>query len=185
MSLTVKTPPAQEPVTLQEAKLHLRVSTDESDPQISALVVAARERAERYLNRSLVTQTLVYRLDGFPRVIELPAGPVQSVESITYTGTEGESQTVDSADYRVDAEGARIVPAVDKSWPQTAELPASVEVEYVAGYGDPDDVPEAIKQGLLLTLDRLHDRGDMEVDKQLATATAHLLWPYRQMNVPT
>ena len=181
MTLTVKTPPADEPVTLSEAKDHLRVDGSDHDSQVTAVITAARERAERYLGRALVTQTLELRLDAFPAAIDLPRPPVQSVASIKYIDSDGDEQTLDSADYKVDAEGARIIPTDD--WPHTLDTVNAVTVEYTAGYGDPEDVPEAIKQGILVHAERMFDRHDMNYDRTLATIAASLLWPYRQMAV--
>ena len=45
MSLTLITAPALEPITLSEAKLHLRVEHSVDDTLISVFITAARERA--------------------------------------------------------------------------------------------------------------------------------------------
>lgn len=45
---------AVEPVTLDEAKKHLRVEFNDDDALIEGLIVAARQWAEDFLNRSLV-----------------------------------------------------------------------------------------------------------------------------------
>jgi len=66
MSLTIVTPPAEEPVTLTEAKNHLRVDLSDDDSLISALIVAAREHAEAITRRAFITQTLKLSLDAFP-----------------------------------------------------------------------------------------------------------------------
>lgn len=49
--------PAEEPVTLAEAKAHLRVSGTDEDAYIDALVKAARGRAESLTRRQLITAT--------------------------------------------------------------------------------------------------------------------------------
>ena len=51
-SLTRQTPPAVEPVTVAEAKAHLRVDISDDDTYIGTLITAAREWCEEYLDRS-------------------------------------------------------------------------------------------------------------------------------------
>lgn len=46
--------PIAEPVTLEEAKLQLRVEFDEDDALISSYITAARQWAEGFLNTALV-----------------------------------------------------------------------------------------------------------------------------------
>ena len=63
MGLKLATHPEVEPVTLAEAKAHLRLDTDADDAYVSALISAARERVELFLRRALITQSFVGRLD--------------------------------------------------------------------------------------------------------------------------
>jgi uncharacterized phage protein (predicted DNA packaging) len=46
-----------EPISLQEAKKHLRVEFDDDDDLIQGLIVAAREYAEGFMNRPLAAKT--------------------------------------------------------------------------------------------------------------------------------
>lgn len=60
-------PPAGEPVTLDEAKLHLRVDFAADDALITGLISAARVAAENICRRAFITQKWELLLDGFPR----------------------------------------------------------------------------------------------------------------------
>ncbi len=63
--LTRVVAPAFEPLTLAETKLYLRVDHSDDDASIARMIQAAREAAEFYLRRSLVTQDwLLERDDG-------------------------------------------------------------------------------------------------------------------------
>lgn len=66
MASALITPPAEEPVTLAEAKAHLRVDIADDDMLISGLIVAARQYAETITRRALVTQSWRLALDRFP-----------------------------------------------------------------------------------------------------------------------
>jgi hypothetical protein len=58
--------PAEEPITLAEAKLHVRQDGTADDDLITALIVAARRSCETRLRQALVTQTWDLYLDAFP-----------------------------------------------------------------------------------------------------------------------
>lgn len=66
MGLRLITPPAVEPVTLAEAKAHLRVSIPDDDTLIAVLISAARQNAENYMNRQIITATWEVTFDAFP-----------------------------------------------------------------------------------------------------------------------
>lgn len=70
-----------EPITLEEAKTQLRVTFDDDDTEITALITKARVRVENYCNISIVTQRiqLICTLDSY---FDLPYGPVISIESV-------------------------------------------------------------------------------------------------------
>jgi uncharacterized phiE125 gp8 family phage protein len=159
-SINVKTAPATEPVTLDEAKLHLRVTCAADDAYITALIKAARRHAELYQGRSYITQTLELRMDFFPQfLIELPRPPSISVTSIKYIDSNGDTQTLDASKYTTDFNSyvARIVPAYNESWPTTRRVIDAVTIEYEAGYGAASDVPETIKQAIYLLLTIWYD----------------------------
>lgn len=65
MAAQLITPPAQEPVTLSEAKAHLRLETALDDDYITALIQSARQYTEQICWRGLVTQTWELVLESF------------------------------------------------------------------------------------------------------------------------
>jgi len=133
---SVVTAPVCEPLHLDEVKNHLRVDGTDDDTLISSLIRAARIYCEKFQNRSYVTQTRKLTLDGFPNEFELGYCPVDSVSSITYIDSAGDTQTLSSSYYDTDAtsEPARIVEAYSYSWPGIRGDINSVEVTYIAGY---------------------------------------------------
>lgn len=158
MALTLVTAPAAEPLTLAEAKDQLRVDHSVEDDLITALIVAARQKAETITRRAFVTQTWDLTLDKFPvwcnGPIEVPLGQLQSVDSFTFIDADGTTQTLDDALYKVDtvSEPGRIVPVYGQSWPVTRCEINAVTIRFTAGYGEAGVVPQIIKQAMLLMI---------------------------------
>ena len=157
MGNIVVTPPATEPVTLAEAKAHLRVSGSAEDTLITALIVAARQHVETTTCRSLITQTRRQEWSGFPASrcpLRLPFGPVISITSFTYVDSAGDTQTLTSSEYIADlvADVPTLRPLVDEPWPDYEYRPASLKVVYEAGYGAASAVPQTIKQAMFLLI---------------------------------
>jgi uncharacterized phiE125 gp8 family phage protein len=152
MTVVVSTAPATEPVTITEAKLHLKVDGTDDDNLITALIKAARMQAENETRRALITQTIDVYLDAFADEILLP--PITAVTAITYTDTAGATQTLASNQYAVDiySEPARVVPAYDVTWPETREQNNAVKIRCTAGWANAAAVPEAIKSWMLLQI---------------------------------
>jgi len=71
-----------EPITLDEAKLHLKVDSADDNALISALIIAARDLAERETKRVFITQTWHLFRDDSPVEFEIPKPPLQSLKSI-------------------------------------------------------------------------------------------------------
>jgi uncharacterized phiE125 gp8 family phage protein len=66
MALKLTTPAAVEPVSLVEAKAHLRVDFSDDDIYILALIKAARGYCEGFSRRAFFTQSWLLALDHFP-----------------------------------------------------------------------------------------------------------------------
>jgi uncharacterized phiE125 gp8 family phage protein len=177
---------ASEPVTLAEAKRHLRetlVDTD-NDTDISALIKAARLACEERLQRTLITTTWQLTLDAFPEAIKVPMPRLIAVSSLAYLDSAGASQVLDPADYLVDAlsEPGYIVPGVDLAWPSTQARINAVTVTYTAGYGaTAASVPEPLKQWIKLAVGDMYERRSRSAEQPALAQdfVDALLDPYR------
>lgn len=180
------TEPETLPVTLDEAKEHLRVTHDEEDLLIDRLIRAATEDAETFQGRSYITRTLRLYLDRFPGaagVIYLPMPPAASVETVTYRNHSGGEHVIEADRYVMDLARSpgRIAPAPGHSWPAVSLLPVgAVSVTYRAGYGDgPEAVPDAIRQAILLTVGHLYENREAVTTErtpaELPMGVKHLL----------
>ncbi|MEK9627837.1 MAG: head-tail connector protein [Nitrospinota bacterium] len=164
MALKIKTQPSIEPVSLVEAKNHLRIDDGNNDDLISSMITAVRQRAEEWTGRSFITQTWTLWLDHLPfrcegrsgnlneRIIVIPRPPIQSVVFIKTYDTGNIASVFDAENYFVDTAPSpgRIALNENSSWPTSLRKFSSVEIEFVSGYGSlVSDVPEGIKQGML------------------------------------
>lgn len=192
MALKLIAGPAIEPVTLDEAKQHLRVDSDDDDALIESLIVAARNFVERYLGRALIEQTWDLYLDKFPTTgpIEIPLCPVISVDGVFY-GEDSPETEFDAESYRTDvvSEPARISLPSGGAWPTVTEGSNVVRVRFTAGYPDGDDsppapnVPAQFKQAMLLAMGSMYENRESVVVgpavSEMPFAFEALLKPHR------
>ena len=165
VSLAQTVAPTSEPVSLADAKEHLRIIGTSSDNDITAYLAAARDYVEGYTNRQLVTATYTAKLDGFPPNgcrLYLPKPPLASVTSLAYIDSEGVTQTVSTSDYEVvrGQVGGYLVPASGTSWPTDAMMLDGgeiVTIVYVAGYGVSSAVPPTINAAIRLIVGDLFE----------------------------
>lgn len=173
MALKLVEAPESYPITVAEAKAHLRVEHDDDDTLIEAYIAGETAYAEELTGRALVPQTWDYFAEGFPgedanpQWLEIPIAKVISVESVNYQDADGDEQTIDVADYvaDIDSTRARIALTPNGSWPTTYEGLNAVRVRVVAGYGDGNspigpDVLDDIKTALKLRVEAVYDGGE-------------------------
>ena len=163
-SLAQTVAPVMEPISLTEAKAHLRVTESVDDTYIADLITMATRVAQVWQNRQLVNATWVAKYDRFPRSdddpIPLPYPPLVSVASITYLDTDGNSQTWATTEYNVHIGALRglVKTAFEKSYPDTRDTPEAVTVQFVAGYGAAaTDVPYTTRQGIKLLVSQFFE----------------------------
>lgn len=174
-------PPSVTPVSLAEAKLHLRIDVADDDALVTRLVDVATEQAEKYTGRAFVTRTLKAWYDGFAAILRLPYPPFLAISSIDYTDDAGNARTLASTEYQVRAESswATVAPAYGKTWPATQDIYDAVSVTYTAGYGsNASDVPAAIRQAILMMVATMYEHREDLVVGLSATeipATSRLL----------
>lgn len=125
-------PPAVEPLSLEEVKLHLRNNpgdTSEDKDIIAPLISAAREYCENYCGKSFAEQSIT----AYPEVsgtVTLPRGPVISVDSVTVDG--------ETVEYTTDVRRGTV----------TLNKPGAA-ITYTAGY---EEVPCLVRQAMLLLI---------------------------------
>lgn len=168
--------PATEPVSLSEAKTHLEYFGTAKDAYITSIIKVARQLCEAYSGLSFVTQQRLVKLDTFPcdiKCIEIPYGPVQTIDSFTYENSDGgttnmtfdldyifESHSGLCRIYALNTDGE-----VDSFPTDLRKIPQAVSITYTAGYDAlvNEEMPEIVKQAILLQVASMFENRQDEV----------------------
>ena len=185
--LRVITDAVNEPITLAETWLHLRLDAYGSplehpdDAWLTEMIPAARQLCEMEHGSSMAPQVLELSLQGFPTayrqgvgdLIALPMGPVAGVQSVSYTDSTGAVVTLtEGVDYTVDltSDPCYVYPYLGTCWPAPALVPGAVKIRYNAGYttasDSPNDMPlpKFMRSAILLTLGHLYENREATTD---------------------
>ena len=195
------TPPAVEPVGLNEAKAYLGVLDSAEDNLISNLITAARQAVEQYCGRVLINQSWRLTLDTWPQeaivngglrddgallaanhrlgggvvAIQLPKPPLQAVLAIRVYSAAGPAATIPATTYVVDgaATPGRVVMTSGASLPVIGQTARGLEIDFTAGYGaTANDVPAVLRQAVLQAVKALYGRdGDQSLAAALRVAS--------------
>ena len=189
--VTLVTKAAEEPVTLDEIKAHLRIEHDDEDVALEAIIEAARGHLDGYngaLRRALINQTwnvAVEDADGHARLF-LPLAPVVSVSAIRYYPPDVETlATATLSDFRLikGPDWAYLEPKPGKSWPSLDDRPDALQAEFITGYGDAgEDVPAPIRHAIKLIAGHLYENREYSTALKLAAlplSVEHLICGYR------
>lgn len=194
MTLTLQTAPTEEPITLAEAKLHCRVFHDDDNALITTLITATRQHGENFTHRAFITQVWDYKIDHFPchgEPLYLPLAPLltSTAPVVTYTDTNGDSQTWSSSQYTVDAPSGpharpgRIFLNYGESYPSVRSIENAIQVRFSCGYGVASAVPDAIKAAMKMLIAHWYMNREPVIVGSIASPIPStvdaLLWPFK------
>lgn len=138
MRLSLVTPPADIPVSLDLFKAQIVMETDASDELLDhylRVATAHFDGESGVLGRAIMPQTWELALDGVPSEIELPLPPLKEIVSIT-----GDDEPIEG--YNV-VTGRTFSTVGFTSRPRVSD----VRIRFICGYDDP---PAPIKQAIML-----------------------------------
>lgn len=168
--LQIITPATDSPLSVEEVARYLRADLDAEYPDVEALIGQAVEEVERYTGRSVLSTGYRLTLRDWPRglpefasyprnvkgayirTLELPRSPVTAIAAVRYYPKGSDTLTVlPSGQYIavVAYEPGMVYLKEDYEWPEVAERPDAVQVEFTAGYSA-GALPKNTKQAMLL-----------------------------------
>jgi uncharacterized phiE125 gp8 family phage protein len=182
------------PITLEQAKVHLKVDGSDEDVYIQSIIDTCTALAEQYTQRSFMQAIWELQLDDWYEcntLHQLDRCPLVSVDSIKYFDENNAEVTLPTSDYEV---YNRRVPGFYRfieTLPKVYDRLDVIRVRYTAGYGQVDDsiaaqqasIPAPIKSAILLLVGHLYEnRQDEQVGTIVTKLTKNSEWllhPYR------
>lgn len=156
---------------------------------LEAAITAAREYCEGWSGLALAPQVFELAVNGFPSLcdasqyygrgyepgIGLHVAPVVAVRTVTYTDSDGATQTTYGADWIVDDfdRPGRLHLAYGGTWPTARAIPNAVRITFDAGYALPGDspsepsLPKSIRHAMLLVIGHMYEHRESVSEKQM------------------
>ena len=171
-SLKVNTAAVNPLFTTAQAKEFLKVDVTADDTIIDNLIAAATESCQIYTNQYFIDTVVTQYSDNWAEFYTLYKSPVSAITHVKYYDSDDSQQTLASSNYILDgtSKPARIGISVTGSLPNLADRINAVEVKYTVGYGNAStDVPEGIKQAVLLTIGNWYENRQSVITGRTAT----------------
>ena len=172
--------------TTAEAKDFLKVDTTADDTLIDSLIKAATQSCQIFTNRYFLDTRVTQYSDNWFEFYRLYKSPVIAITHVKYYDTNDTLQTLASSNYILDniSQPARIGISIDGTLPNLADRINAVEVKYSVGYGElSSDVPEGIKQAVLITIGNWYENRQTVITGRTATelplSSQYLLEQYK------
>ncbi|MCR5864655.1 hypothetical protein [Aquincola sp. J276] len=138
------TGPAQEPVSLAEAKLAAKVDGSEQDTLVAGLITVAREQAEQLTNRLFGAQIWRAELADWPAADQLLEVYGPTAVAVSYrTGATWTAVAPEAVAWAASGRGTVVAPVLGGSWPTLAAvaLGPRVRIDITAG----EEAEESVK----------------------------------------
>jgi hypothetical protein len=200
-TVSIITPPASFGVTAADMEAFLTLSSGQDTDLLEAFIEASYDAIRQYLRRSIISETLELRMDGFPgydegrelalgagvhtvsipwitnnggRAIDLPFGPVASITSIKTCARDNTESTFANTEYRADA--SRVYLNESATWPTSLRDRDAVAIRYVSGEASP---PKAILQAIKQHVAAMYECRE---GCEMPAACKAILSPYRRLD---
>ncbi len=186
--------PTVEPVTLDEAKAHLRlIDFTEDDVYITTLISVARRAVEDMIGRALIDTTFTQTATTWQLATGLLRGNARMIDSLKYDDVAAVEQTVDAGEYELVAfaDGCAALYLRDTFTEPDLYAQAGagrIRIEFTAGYGAAANaVPQPLTQAVLYMITHLYDNRapvgvNVNLNKMPFTVEA-LSNPYKIYNI--
>jgi uncharacterized phiE125 gp8 family phage protein len=179
-----------EAITVKNLKDWGKVPGDADDQVIDDMIKAVRQLQEEWTLRSFIEKTITanWTAMGYERSIELPYGPIRSIESIKRVYSDGtlSAALVEGTDYFITGMDFQVINLYTR-WKSTGQIQTGMRVAYTTGHGTEEGeswvaLPAPLRQCMLRQVITDYDmRDDLEVyNPVLYDWTKEALQPYKR-----
>ena len=190
LGLLTLTAAAEQPVTLDEARLHAKIDDDvtEDNDLIEEMIKAATLQAEQYTDTVFISRQLRATWDFNPcyRVLEVPQAPLLTVEKVFYVDESNTEQTFDASNYTVsitsDRRQGRILLNNSASWPTSKRPYSAIGVDYTCGFGAAAVIPSDIKLAIKKSVNAMYENRE-PFASDLPETSKNLLCKYVEFTI--
>lgn len=156
MDKVLTTKPTWWPITLQEAKDHLRILHSDEDTLIMEFIKAATKYCEEYTWQEVNQKSYTYYSDTWLAKMVIESTPIISVDSVKYYDENDDIQTLPTTDYRVN---------LVANWPfiyidemsNTFDKPNAIEIVCTVGVADVCDINNIFKIAILMVVANMYE----------------------------
>lgn len=186
--ITDITPPNIEPVTLETAKLFLRIDHEDEDALIADFIQSARIQIETLCRQSLIARTQRLTLiPPFDQVLKLNISPIISIDEVTLERSDGVSETISLDDLSINLRSspATLCPKTlsVSNWRNRTDNQA-ITVNVTAGYGEAvTDIPMPLRQAILLLVGQAYEYRAGQDVPSIPMMVDALIMPYRSLKL--
>lgn len=176
-------------IGVAELKEELGIVHSDHDNMLTRYLGRATQHldgATGILGRAIVSQKWKITFPKFDRTMTVDFGPLISLDSITYYDPDDVEQNLDLSTYRVHGGKwsfyLKLKPG--QSLPATERRDDAVTINFTAGFGTPDDVPEPISGAIVMMAGYFYHHptaGSVEKTHPVAIGVDDLIAPYRNM----
>lgn len=165
------TTPGAVPVSLDDMKAYMKVTSDADDDLITSMLSAATTWGENYTGRDFRANTWKLNTDAFADRMSLCRAPVASITTVKHLVSDT-LETVDASVYylKKNLQFAEILLNADQEWPtDTDEREQVIEIVFITEtYRDTNAIATAIKRHVTFWY---QNRGDCADCRQAATGS--------------
>jgi len=169
--------PEDLPVSLLEAKAHVRIDYNKEDDLINDLIRTATEYVERYTGQALITREITMLVNKCSdEELDLLYSPIVAIDSVSI------ADGVSSGSETYTATTNYVLRGIKDKWIDISAT--DVKVVYDAGYGTAADVPLLFKEAILkMVFDMWEHRGESvtgTISQYTKQSIARLLYSHRK-----